>query len=390
MYQINYYGVLNDVIGDHFPIFLCIKKVRETKSWKRVLGRSYTAYNKDTFQTLLMNDDWTGFYSENDPNILWETINTKIAYHLNVMCPIKYLMVSSKKPFWLSHHIIESINDRKKLYNQAKQNPNKENLNKARIARNRTNKLINTSKQDFIIESLEINKSDPKKFWRIINDSLIKNQTSHDQVNLITEDNRILSSSDSCTYMNDYLTGFGKTLSDQFKHDPIKPNCPSYNTYAKAPLNYEYNISKEDITRAINDIVSSKGSGMDFLPTFILKDAFRCITAQIAYMMNKSLLTGIFPTAWATAMVTPIPKTGNLSSVKNWRPISILPLPGKILEKICTRMLLNELEENDILSNEQYGFRAGLSTSHAILHFVKYIIPGQILICYARDVIYNY
>ena len=93
-------------------------------------------------------------------------------------------------------------------------------------------------------------------------------------------------------------------------------------------------------------------------------------------MMNQSLITGIFPDCWAIASVTPIPKTGNLTSVKNWRPISILPLPGKIIEKICTKFSLEELDENDILSNEQFGFRSGLSTSHAIHHYVKYIIDG--------------
>ena len=93
-------------------------------------------------------------------------------------------------------------------------------------------------------------------------------------------------------------------------------------------------------------------------------------------MMNQSLITGIFPDRWAIASVTPIPKTGNLTSVKNWRPIPILPLPGKILEKNCTKFLLEELYENGILSNEQFGFRSGLSPSHAIHHYVKYIIDG--------------
>ena len=121
---------------------------------------------------------------------------------------------------------------------------------------------------------------------------------------------------------------------------------------------------------------TTKGSGIDFLPTFILKDVFTCIVSQVTHMMNQSLLTGVFPDSWATASVTPIPKNGSSQSVKNWRPISILPLPGKILEKLCTKFLLDELKENDILSDDQYGFRTGLSTSHATYHYVKYIVDG--------------
>ena len=58
------------------------------------------------------------------------------------------------------------------------------------------------------------------------------------------------------------------------------------------------------------------------------------------------------------------------------QPISILPLPGKILEIICTNFLLGELEANNILSEYQFGFRRGLSTSHAIFHYVKHIVDG--------------
>ena len=91
-------------------------------------------------------------------------------------------------------------------------------------------------------------------------------------------------------------------------------------------------------------------------------------------MMNQSLVTGIFPDKWAVASVTSIPKAGNLTSEKNWRPISILPLPGKILEKICTKFLLEELDENNILNKEQFGFRSDLSTSNTVHGYVKYII----------------
>ena len=68
------FGVLHDIIGDHCPIYLCIKKPRETNKCKRILGRTYTADDKTLFQTLLINDSWDEFFSETDPNILWEMI----------------------------------------------------------------------------------------------------------------------------------------------------------------------------------------------------------------------------------------------------------------------------------------------------------------------------
>ena len=362
-------GVLNDVISDHFPIFACVKKQREFHNYTKVKGRSYIQYDKATFCSLLSNDDWTDFYKEGNPNILWELLLGKINTHLSIMCPIKFIKVSTSKPFWLSDHIFESINDRNKQYKKAKVTNDPDDLVKARQARNRTNKLINSSKEEFIKDSLENSRNDPKKFWRIINNSLLKNTNSNELINLTTKEGDFLSGEDSCAYMNEYLTSFGVKLKQQFSDDPTH----LYTYYERATLDKNYEMRACDLLTILKDIDCSKGSGLDHIPSFVIKDAFLCIVPQVLYLMNRSLQTGIFPTLWSIACVTPIPKSGDLHRVGNWRPISILPLPGKILEKYCTKLLMSELDENEILSDLQFGFRKGLSTSHAIFHYVKNI-----------------
>ena len=365
-------GVLNDVISDHFPVFVCVKKQRETHNYTRIKGRSYINYDKNTFCSLLSNDDWVFFYKERDPNILWDLLLEKINTHLSIMCPIKYIKVSTNKPFWLSHHIFESINDRNNQYKNAKLTNDPDDLSRARQARNRTNKLINSAKEDFIKDSLENSRNDPKRFWRIKNNSLLKKSNGSEEINLTNSDGVCLTAKDSCAFMNEYLTSFGVNLKQQFAGDPTY----LYTHYERAPLDRHYEIMAGDLISILKDIDCAKGSGLDYVPSFVIRDAFLCIIPQILYLMNQSLQTGIFPTAWSIATVTPIPKSGDLHKVGNWRPISILPLPGKILEKFCTKLLLSELDENDILSNAQFGFRKGLSTSHAIFHYVKNIIDS--------------
>ena len=75
----------------------------------------------------------------------------------------------------------------------------------------------------------------------------------------------------------------------------------------------------------------------------------------------------------AIATITPIPKVGNTHLVNNWRPISIVPLIGKLMEKLCTNLLNKHLEINNILCDEQYGFRPKRSTSLAIFNYIKSI-----------------
>ena len=87
-----------------------------------------------------------------------------------------------------------------------------------------------------------------------------------------------------------------------------------------------------------------------------LKDVFGVITPQLT-LFNLSISLGIFPESWAIATVSPIPKTGNKHLANNWRPISIIPLIGKLMEKLCNLLLVTHLARHDILCDEQYGFR---------------------------------
>ena len=80
---------------------------------------------------------------------------------------------------------------------------------------------------------------------------------------------------------------------------------------------------------------------------------------------------------WTLSKVTPIPKT-NYKSVKpgDWRPISQIRLPGKLLEKIIHAQLERYLAKNNILADNQFGFRKGLSTSIAIFEVLKRLGEG--------------
>ena len=82
---------------------------------------------------------------------------------------------------------------------------------------------------------------------------------------------------------------------------------------------------------------------------------------------SETFITGVFPREWGIGIVTPIPKTCSKSkNAKDWRPITQIALPGKLLERIIHTQLSTYLEQNSILYNNQHGFRKDKSTSSAI------------------------
>lgn len=91
---------------------------------------------------------------------------------------------------------------------------------------------------------------------------------------------------------------------------------------------------------------------------------------EFTYLMNLGIECGEVPQAWKIAMVIPIPKVTAPKNVLDLRPISLLTLPRKILEKPVHQNLLDFIEKHHILSDEQFGFRPGLSTSGAISELI--------------------
>ena len=84
-------------------------------------------------------------------------------------------------------------------------------------------------------------------------------------------------------------------------------------------------------------------------------------------IFDSSLLSGIVPSSWKHAPIIPLQKEGNTRDVNNLRPISLLPLPGKILEKIVHKHLSLYLEKNNILDINQGGFRQNHSTTNSVV-----------------------
>ena len=124
------------------------------------------------------------------------------------------------------------------------------------------------------------------------------------------------------------------------------------------------------IVKAIN---TSKSSGLNNISSFIVREAFLSIIPEITHLYDLSLTTSNFPAEWKKALVVPIPKTGDLTLVQNYRPISLLPLPGKILEKLVHLQLADYLESNSLLTEVQHGFRRNHSTIHSVAQFSNYV-----------------
>ena len=110
----------------------------------------------------------------------------------------------------------------------------------------------------------------------------------------------------------------------------------------------------------------NKASGPDGVSAYMLKYTAASIAPSITRLFNYSLQSGKLPAQWKTSMIVPIAKSKDVSNTANYRPISLTCILCKVLEKYIRQLMYEHLQDLEILSNHQWGFRSGRSTVLAL------------------------
>ena len=98
---------------------------------------------------------------------------------------------------------------------------------------------------------------------------------------------------------------------------------------------WEFNVvNEEDVNKIICSLKNTQSTGTDGLSTPLLKKFRDSLVGPITYIVNKAIYSSTYPRLWKEGSITPLPKKGDLSNLKNWRPVTILNASSKILEKV--------------------------------------------------------
>ncbi len=113
----------------------------------------------------------------------------------------------------------------------------------------------------------------------------------------------------------------------------------------------------------------NKSTGLDGIPARFLKDAAEVVARPLTHIINLSIRTQIFPDKMKMAKVKPLYKKKSRLQAGNYRPVSVLSVPSKILEKAVFKQLNGYLTANDLLYYFQSGFRGKYSTDTCLFTY---------------------
>ena len=171
----------------------------------------------------------------------------------------------------------------------------------------------------------------------------------------------------------DYYSNLAGNLLKKLPKPPNKITLhtafPHYNSIIQSDSFNLATVSENTISLILKNTKVSKVAGLDNLSGHFLKDGAKVLAKPITELCNLSITSGKFPDSCKIAKLKPIYKKGSLTEASNYRPISLLPLISKVIEKVIHDQTSAFLNSRHLLYNYQSGFRKNHSTDFCLLFF---------------------
>ena len=346
---------------------------------RKIFIRNYKHFCTENYKNDLRHLPWENALEIKDLNQSWayfkKLITNCIAHH----APMLEKKITGKDCPWLTYEIKTTIHHRDYMLRKAKRTRNDIDWADYKRLRNIATSSIRKAKANYHRTLFRDNVKNPKEFW-----TKIKRSYPTKEKNGTTKSFKIgeTITSGKSTIANAFCSFFTEVSSTLQKgivriyNITWKKYCFSHLQSAVNPLKMQFKFTEveiKDVLTILKSTKSCKSAGLDNIPPRLVKEGAEEISAPLSILLNRSLRSGIFPTLEKQAKISPIHKSDSRSSLNNYRPISVLNTFSKVIERVVYIQLTKYLENNNMLSNNQYGFRPKRSTNHAVTIIVDQI-----------------
>ena len=358
---------------DHFPTFTVLKAKSILKKQKIFTKCYFTPEGNTTRKERLVQENWEEVYASEDPNTIYDLIQEKYGKHYHETKTTRTCKTGTnkyKREPWMTPELLADMRKRDRLAKIKERRADYKKLRNEIVTKTRKARKEHTGK--LIKESI----GNMKKHWTIVREATSKTNNKEDLTTGFHHQGKwIENAQENAENFNEYLARIGKETNEnvgepkqQAQHYLSKHIQANQNSLLFSDVSTQDVL---DVCQKFTPKTSSDPAG--FQQNIVLQDV-NLIAPVIAHLVNCSQKSGIFPENGKIARVIPVYKNkGRKDIYGNYRPISLLPMFSKILERLIYNKVFDFLVRYKILFKSQYGYRKGHNTTHATLDFVKAI-----------------
>lgn len=342
----------NNCLSDHALVVVDVN-IKKPKLKKHVkYQRALHNINFDKFSEDLKGISWDCFQTLDSVDKMVETFNLIILKLFDLHAPMYKTTVRDKPRPWITSMLKFMMTLRDNALKKANKHKTDSSKEYYRSLKNLVTATIEREKIAFFNHTINSNLKNPARLWRNIRNVT---HNMHSQTTPIPDN---LNDPDT---INDHFLNLpsASTVSTVNSMNHIKPT--EGDSLELKPT------TEAEVGKIINNI-RTKAAGKDSLNIEMIKMTLDTTLPIITKIINKSIESNTFPSCWKKALVKPIPKKDNVTELKDLRPISILPVLSKVLEKVVLSQVLEYVERKNIIPKFQSGFRRGHGTETALLH----------------------
>lgn len=354
------------ISNDHRMVSIDISLNRKETLQKNVVIREKISDNITAALDLAGILNSAGILDEQNVTKSAKRLDVAMQLFLDKHMPKKEITVKEKKSNDFDPEIAELIKVKKKLAKFYKFTGEKR-LNKEaefKKIRNKISNLVKRNQRNRIYE--ELNKKDA---WKVAKNIVNPNQI-REKITLVHNDVEISDPTEIAKIINEYYIDKIVKLVNGIDTSQMSDPYIKLKSYMKdKDTSFSFQkVGSAEVSKAIKKMKRSNAAGMDEISSNLIKDFESELLPYIVHVVNRSIMSNIFPENWKIAKVLPLfKKKGKKTEVKNYRPVSNLITFSKILESILESQLRHYFETNKYIFDSQYGFRKARGTNLALL-----------------------
>ena len=362
-------------LSEHFSQFASINRGKIDVKKIVMFGRDTSKFNLEEYRRDVASHTW--IQNSDDANVIAVDLICGLDEKTSKAAPVKKLNpkeVKTRLNPWITNDILKLIRIRDRLFARKKRQPCNQTVIEAyNRVRNQVSREIEMAKTAYQKSYFEEHSSNLKKTWEGIKKIVNVKKTTDFTISQLNIKGKLVDNPlDINNHFNDFFVNVGPETE---KTVPKVPNI-SHEKFLKNRNQVNLiiaHISEEEVLEILKSLPTNKGTGPSSIPTKFLLMIADLVIAPLSNLINVSFSTGVFPDILKTAKVIPLHKGGSTQELNNFRPISLLSIFDKIMEKLMHKRLYSFIEEHNILFKNQFGFRKGSSTAHSLIEITEKI-----------------